>query len=288
MSQFSKAVPRVKKISRSTSYIPYGEVFVEESAAGWQSPYYFNAKELDEETGLYYYGARYLDPTEARWMSVDPMFEKYVGMSPYNYCAGNPVKLVDPDGREFQIPDGSGNTITYIPGKTTLEMANTEFAKKTIMSLNFLYENGGEKAKGVIDKMSSSSLVARVRQFVTNNFSFDNNEITWNPTLVDVTGNGVYQSPAESLYHEVVHFYFSVLMSEDPSLFDKYMDFYDDSSWWPNSQDEIIIKEYETDVAINLGKFKPTEEHPYVRDCYQDIDRAPIEVTNPTKINNEE
>ncbi|MCQ2219710.1 MAG: hypothetical protein MJZ33_14705 [Paludibacteraceae bacterium] len=74
---------------------------MEESSAGWQSPYYFNSKELDEETGLYYYGARYLNPTEARWLSVDPMFEKYVGMSPYNYCAENPVKLVDVEGRDY-------------------------------------------------------------------------------------------------------------------------------------------------------------------------------------------
>ncbi|MCQ2082446.1 MAG: hypothetical protein MJZ11_12380, partial [Lachnospiraceae bacterium] len=41
-----------------------------------------------------------LDPTSVGWLSVDPLFEKYVGMSPYNYCAGNPVKLVDTDGRE--------------------------------------------------------------------------------------------------------------------------------------------------------------------------------------------
>ncbi|MCQ2219081.1 MAG: RHS repeat-associated core domain-containing protein, partial [Paludibacteraceae bacterium] len=88
-------------MSRSTSYIPYGEIFVEESSAGWQSPYYFNSKELDEETGLYYYGARYLNPTEARWLSVDPMWEKYAGMSPYNYCAGNPVKFVDVEGEEI-------------------------------------------------------------------------------------------------------------------------------------------------------------------------------------------
>jgi RHS repeat-associated protein len=57
---------------------------------------------LDEETGLYYYGARYLNPTSGMWLSADPLFEKYVGMSPYNYCAGNPVKLVDVDGREIE------------------------------------------------------------------------------------------------------------------------------------------------------------------------------------------
>ena len=59
----------------------------------------FNAKELDNETGLYYYGARYLDPTGAMWLSVDPVF--HPGTSPYAYCLGNPVKMVDPDGMDF-------------------------------------------------------------------------------------------------------------------------------------------------------------------------------------------
>ncbi len=62
------------------------------------SSYLFNAKESDEETGLYYYGARYLNPSIALWLSTDPLQGKYPGISPYNYCAGNPVKLVDPDG----------------------------------------------------------------------------------------------------------------------------------------------------------------------------------------------
>jgi RHS repeat-associated protein len=87
-------------IAQHVEYIPYGEVFVEERNSQFSTNYLFNAKELDNETGLYYYGARYLDPTGAMWLSVDPLFEKYAGMSPYNYCAGNPVKLVDPDGRE--------------------------------------------------------------------------------------------------------------------------------------------------------------------------------------------
>jgi len=44
-----------------------------------------------------------LDPAIALWLSTDPLQEKYPGMSPYNYCAGKPVKFVAPDGRdEFQ------------------------------------------------------------------------------------------------------------------------------------------------------------------------------------------
>ena len=75
---------------------------MEERNSRFSTSYLFNAKELDNETGLYYYGARYLDPTGAMWLSVDPLFEKYAGMSPYNYCMGNPVKMVDLDG-EFGV-----------------------------------------------------------------------------------------------------------------------------------------------------------------------------------------
>ncbi|MBO7506209.1 MAG: RHS repeat-associated core domain-containing protein [Paludibacteraceae bacterium] len=88
------------EITQHVAYIPYGEVFVEQRNGSWNTPYLFNAKELDEETGLYYYGARYLDPTHATWLSVDPLFEKYVGMTPYNYCMGNPIVFGDPDGKD--------------------------------------------------------------------------------------------------------------------------------------------------------------------------------------------
>ena len=59
-------------------------------------------KERDSETGFSYFGARYYDSDlMTGWLSVDPMADKYPGLSPYAYCAWNPVKLVDPDGREI-------------------------------------------------------------------------------------------------------------------------------------------------------------------------------------------
>ena len=107
------------EITQHVTYIPNGEVFIEERNGVWNTPYLFNAKELDEETGLYYYGARYLDPTHAAWLSVDPLFEKYVGMTPYNYCAGNPVGLVDPDGTTLTTAakDMAGEMIRYAVDK---------------------------------------------------------------------------------------------------------------------------------------------------------------------------
>ena len=65
---------------------------------------YFTRKERDEETGYGYFGARYMDhELTTMWLSVDPMADKYPGISPYAYCAWNPVKLVDSDG-EFPAP----------------------------------------------------------------------------------------------------------------------------------------------------------------------------------------
>lgn len=62
----------------------------------------FTGKEKDEETGYGYFGARYMDhELMTMWLSVDPLSDKYPSLSPYNYCAWNPVKLVDPDGREI-------------------------------------------------------------------------------------------------------------------------------------------------------------------------------------------
>ena len=61
----------------------------------------FTGKEKDAETGYSYFGARYYDSDlSGLFLSVDPMADKYQSISPYAYCAWNPLKLVDPDGRE--------------------------------------------------------------------------------------------------------------------------------------------------------------------------------------------
>ncbi len=62
----------------------------------------FSAKERDTETGLSYFGSRYYSSYLSIWLSVDPMSGKYPSLSPYTYCADNPVKLVDPNGEEIR------------------------------------------------------------------------------------------------------------------------------------------------------------------------------------------
>ena len=92
-------------ITQFDAYLPYGELLVDEHSSSEEMPYKFNGKELDEETGLYYYGARYMDPKISMWLGVDPLAEKYPNKSSYCYTFNNPIILIDPTGME---PDGWG------------------------------------------------------------------------------------------------------------------------------------------------------------------------------------
>ena len=86
------------EVVQHIEYVPFGEVFIEERNSIWNTPYLFNAKEFDEETGLYYYGARYYDPHLSLWMSTDALKEKVPNVSSYAYTENNPITYVDPDG----------------------------------------------------------------------------------------------------------------------------------------------------------------------------------------------
>ncbi|MBO4739383.1 MAG: RHS repeat-associated core domain-containing protein [Bacteroidales bacterium] len=91
-------------ITQGFLYAPFGEITTEYNVNFGNNTipkYSFNAKELDEETGMYYYEARYYAPPT--FTSRDPLFEKYFWMSPYAYCANNPVKYVDPSGRKIFV-----------------------------------------------------------------------------------------------------------------------------------------------------------------------------------------
>ncbi|WP_221405058.1 RHS repeat-associated core domain-containing protein [Apibacter adventoris] len=90
----------------------------------------FNGKELDEETGLYYYGARYYNPRESIFLSVDPMLEET--MTPYQYTYQNPIRYTDPTGMEGEGVDD------WIKNKETREIIYDSRVK----SSNDLAANG--------------------------------------------------------------------------------------------------------------------------------------------------
>jgi len=91
-------------------YLPFGEHFANEHSSGYDERFTFTGKERDAETGYYYHGARF-NSSDIGWLSVDPMAEKYPSLTPYNYCAWNPVKLVDADGKDIYRLDVSNGSL---------------------------------------------------------------------------------------------------------------------------------------------------------------------------------
>jgi RHS repeat-associated protein len=81
-------------------YNPWGESLYhwESGSSSWNSPYRFNSKEFDAETGMHYYGARYHHPKLSVWMSVDPLVKET--HKSYIYTGNNPIELLDPDGKK--------------------------------------------------------------------------------------------------------------------------------------------------------------------------------------------
>ncbi|SDG36968.1 SpvB/TcaC N-terminal domain-containing protein [Epilithonimonas hungarica] len=118
------------EVNQNIEYFPSGETFVENHLNSYNVPYKFNSKELDDETGYYYYGARYYNPRTSLWLNVDPLasynpimeIEHYIdgqhnggvynsgNLNPYIYCYQNPVIYVDPNGKQsyFMTPPSNG------------------------------------------------------------------------------------------------------------------------------------------------------------------------------------
>ena len=82
-------------ITQYDAYLPYGELLVDEHSSSEDLPYKFNGKQFDEETGLYYYGARYMNPVASLFLSTDRFCEKYSMHFAYSFCMNNPFKYID-------------------------------------------------------------------------------------------------------------------------------------------------------------------------------------------------
>ena len=119
------------EVVQHVEYVPFGEVFLEEKNAKWNTPYLFTSKELDRETRLYYFGARYQDPKLGIFISVDPLAEKFAGWSSYAYALNNPVRFIDPTGMSAEDTDpptwkAAAGEVYWDPTDNTVYQSNSD------------------------------------------------------------------------------------------------------------------------------------------------------------------
>ena len=176
-------------VSQHMEYLPFGETLVEEHLNSYNSPYKFNAKEFDAETGNYYYGARYYNPKWSIWLSVDPLasydpvmetefygdgqhnggFFNNFNLNSYIYTYQNPVRYIDPNGKQVDFnrlygevketltSDWNNRVEDWNRMKNDLSQIRNDINELTEISFTIWGENkaGDHKAsKGVIDEKS--------------------------------------------------------------------------------------------------------------------------------------
>ncbi len=103
------------KVVQTNNYYPFGMLFCDGTKNYLDQKHKYNGKEYDKMHGLntYDYGARQYNPVTARWDRVDPLCEKYYSISPYAYCANNPVNWIDPDGMDWYQKEGENGAMQY-------------------------------------------------------------------------------------------------------------------------------------------------------------------------------
>ena len=211
-------------ITQYDAYLSYGELLVDEHSSSEELPYKFNGKQFDDETGLYYYGARYMNPVTSLWYVVDPLAEKYPTAGGFVYCIENPVKFVDPNGEKIVIHyyDAKGHEQTYsfsgFQGRRSLKHPKSQFIDDFFTAYLYMGKKGGGKdvilaavsSKYTIhlyDGSRSEIFDGELRSPDTENFGSEGqNIVRWQSRKGLRFGAGSKtNSPAIALEHEFDH-----------------------------------------------------------------------------------
>jgi len=206
----SKNTSKTYAASNLIDYFPFG---LERNNTGQSSggpfdsgtnPYLFNGKEIDRMNGLNEndYGGRWYDPAVGGWSSVDPLAEKYYSISPYAYCLNNPVKYLDPDGKEvwlsYTFNDGRTVTAQYKNGGLynsdgSKYQGGNSYILKTGQQLSQL-QNVSKEVNGIVSSLANDDNI----HSITNVDAADPNEEGNSNRSVNIADDGIIKGVTES------------------------------------------------------------------------------------------
>ncbi|WP_211219581.1 SpvB/TcaC N-terminal domain-containing protein [Flavobacterium subsaxonicum] len=177
--------------------LPFGETMAEQHGLSedYESPYKFNGKELDDETGLYYYGARYYDPKSSIWLSVDPLAESQSNKTPYHYCSNNPINRTDPtgmiDGEYEKDENGKWQKISTKGDEIGVDFYHTN-----------TYDENGNQITYVTDRKGNWNTIKNGRETLSGNQR--GNNINWKDITEEwLSGTGPERSIFEGSHSSI-------------------------------------------------------------------------------------
>ena len=132
------SIDETGNVVNAQDYYSFGGILRSYETGGLSGERYkFTGKERDTETNYDYFGARYYDSNLGRWLTPDPLADKYPAWSPYNYCLNNAVRLIDPDGDSVSVitsgPTYQNTTATIfnknsLAGHTAIDVDGTVYS----------------------------------------------------------------------------------------------------------------------------------------------------------------
>ena len=202
------------EISEHVEYIAFGEILFEEHTTSVQTPYLFNGKELDRETNMSYFGARYLDMKTSLWLNVDPlaipnpaMQDQYYGdgqhnggifnsrnLNSYGYCYQNPILYVDPNGKQANssvLLKINQKGYQFTQATTHLLSLVSRVNEKNIANAKVKFSKFGDAGASIT--LGSSSQKATITHFYSDDKNYNE------------TNGGSFYSFFQRNAHEVGH-----------------------------------------------------------------------------------
>jgi len=153
----------------------YKDPYPTTNTGDYDNAFKFNGKELDDATGMYYYGARYYDPRISIFLSVDLLAEDFAGWTPYHYVHNNPINLIDPTGMSADSLKIANTDQTKLYLNSSVNKQNQQFINYDSdgnVTLNF-----GDKTDKQIQKiLKNDSGLATINNMINATDKHGNSE----------------------------------------------------------------------------------------------------------------